>query len=786
MKHTHKFGLIAGLLLLTLNMLWAANFYHDVPSAVYQGENLHIELKDFGYSPTAQPPMLYYRMTGEFDFHALPLKNEGFVYAADIPGKLLHPGRVQYYFAMETTSGSVATLPDGAPYSQLYEVEVIPNNSNRVGRLKKIDINLLAPQENEILNPDEVFISFSVPYSITDPNKLKFRITMDGIDRTEKLVREGHVATYIPNSIRSGYHTVSFKVYNADGILIGQRQVRFRVSDMPSVHQAFSYKGSFFVDNRIQELNATNLNYTRGGVRLNLNYKKFELDTRLLLTTNESRERQPLNIYSMRFKYNFSYRYFLYLWGGDVSPTYDPLTLQGRRIRGGSVGLYTRFFNLDVTKGQSLRAIEGLAPVNPDSSTIPLRRGTFRQNFFSVNPQFNFGSHFSWGLNLLNAKDDPNSIKYGPNPKEYLVVGTTFDLNMHGRRILIHGSAQASIKNEDASHSVDFDTLANSLNLEGSDRSNAKRIVDLLTKPGFITISPGLAPLPSLALQFDTQLNYFNQVLRFSYKRIDANYATPGNPYLLKDLQGFFINDYLRLLNNRMFMNIFFNSYETNRSQGKAKTKNKDFGITLALTTQSNLPSVSLNYINYDRKNNVQPTDSLLFPENNVTQSIGLAGSYNFNFGLIRNTLSLSANHFLRDDKFKTTQNQYNLISVGLRNRFAIPLTSRFAYSTSATDFGTGLAKQSTDIRRYSFGLEYLFRNFVFGSQMKPFLNGSVQKIKNSALGNTYQRQNYTVGISWITSGMGTLNLRYDYISYDFQNARRNDSILSTRYNLFF
>lgn len=786
MKHSHKFSLIAGLFLLTFNALWAANFYHDVPSAVYQGEKLHIELKDFGYSPTTQPPMLYYRMIGEFDFHALPLKSEGFVYAADIPGKLLHPGKVQYYFAMETASGSVSTLPDGAPYSQLYEVEVIPNNGNRVGRLKKIDINLLAPQENEILNPDEVFVSFSVPYSIANPNALKFRIAMDGIDCTDDLVREGHVATYIPNSIRSGYHTVSFKVYNADGILIGQRQVRFRISDMPSVHQAFSYKGSFFVDNRVQQLNSTNLNYTRGGVRLNLNYKKFELDTRLLLTTNESRERQPLDIYSMRFKYNFSYRYFLYLWGGDVSPNYDPLTLQGRRIRGGSIGLYTRFFNLDVTKGKSLRAIEGLPPANPDSSTIPLRRGTFRQNFFSVHPQFNFGSHFSWGLNLLNAKDDPNSINYGPNPKEYLVLGTTFDLNMHGRRIQVHGSAQASIKNEDASHSVDFDTLANSLDLKGADRTTAKRIVDLLTKPGFITISPGLAPLPSLALQFDTQLNYFNQALRLSYKRIDANYATPGNPYLLKDLQGFFINDYLRLLNNRIFMNVFFNSYETNRSHGKAKTKNKDFGITLALTSQSNLPSVSLNYVNYDRRNNVEPTDSLLFPENNVTQSIGLSGSYNFNFGLIRNTLSLSANHFLRDDKFKTTQNQYNLISVGLRNRFSIPLTSRFTYATSATDFGAGLAKQSTDIRRYSFGLEYLFRNFLLGSQMKPFLNGSVQKIKNSALGNTYQRQSYTIGVSLITSRLGTINLRYDYISYDFKDAQRNDSILSTRYNLFF
>ncbi len=785
MKRTVKITLIWIFVLTASQHVKAISFYHDIPSAVYQGENLHIELKAFDLSQMGQPPLLYYRMSGEFDFHALALRNEGFVYSADIPKEVLHPGKVQYYFAMETMPGRVSTLPAGAPYAQLYEVEVIPNKAQNAAVLKKITINVLAPQENETLNPDEVFISFSIPYSVPQPNVLKVRFALDGIDRTDALVREGHVATYIPKSIRSGFHTARFKVYNHDGILIGERQVRFRVSDMPSVHKAFTTKGSFFVDNRVQQFNATNFNYTRGGLRLSMNYKKFELDTRLLLTTNESKDRQPLNTYSLRFKYNFSYRYFLYLWGGDVAPDYDPLVLQGRRIRGGSVGLYTRFFNLDVTKGQSVRGIEGIAPQD-SSGTIPLRRGVYRQNFLSIRPQFNFGSHFSWGFNLVNAKDDPHSIQYGPNPKEYFVLGTTFDLNMHGRRIRLHGSAQASIKNEDASSTVDFDTLANALQLHGSDRDRAKRIVDLLTKPGFISISPGLAPLPSLALQLDAQFNYLNQMLRLSYKRIDAEYATPGNPYLLKDLQGLFVNDYLRLLNNRIFMNVFFNMYETNRSHGKAKTQNKDFGVTLALTPQKNLPSVSLNYVNYDRKNNVPASDSLLFPENNITQSIGLSSSYDFKTGRIRNTLSISANHFLRDDKFKVSQNQYNLISVGLRNVFAFPLTSRFAYATSTTDFGSGLNKQSTDIQRYSFGLEYIFRKFVLGSHLRPFVKGSMQKIKNSTIGSTYQRKNYTVGISWISSKMGTLSLRYDFISYDFETQQRNDSILSTRYNMYF
>lgn len=783
MKNKHFFGLFFTSLLLSMQTLFAGSFYHDVPSAVYQGEKLHIELKSFGADPYYQPPVLYYRMTGEFDFHVLPLKNQGFIYAADIPARQLHPGKVQYYFAMESTPGQVTTLPEGAPYSNLYEVEVIANNGQSQ-HIRKIKVNLLAPQEDETLNPDEVFISLSVPIGIAHPNKLRYRITIDGMDQSSNLIREGHVFTYIPKSIRSGYHAVSFKVYNRDGILIGQRQFRFRVTDMPSTRQAFTYNGSFFVDNRLQTLNRNSLNYTRGGLRLNFNYKKFEFDTRFLLSSNESPQRQPLNIYSAKLKYNFSYRYFLYLWGGDVMPDYDPLILQGRRIRGGSLGLYTRYFNLDVTKGQSVRGIEGLPP--DSSSRRPQRYGTFRQNFFSVRPQFNFGDHFNWGVNLISAKDDPESIEYGTNPKQYLVAGTTINLNFDSRRIVFHGSAQASISNQDISHTIEFDTLASILNLEGNQRTNAKKIVDALTGMGLITISPGLAPLPSLALQFDTQLSYFNQILRLTYKQIDADYQTPGNPYLLKDLKGIFANDYLRLLQNRVFMNLFFNLYQTNLSYGKAATKNKDFGATFALTPKKNLPSITLSYMNYGRKNDVTVTDSLFNPEDNITQSIGLAGSYNFSIGAIRNTISLSANHFLRDDAYKTTGSEYNLLSVGFRNQFQIPLSTRFSYSKSATDFGADVNKRSTDIKNYSFGLEYTVRHFIFKSQLKPFIMGSMQKIKNSTFANEYQRQNLTVGLSLRISKLGNLNVRYDTISYNLENTQRHDTIFSTRYNVFF
>ncbi|HHE55565.1 MAG TPA: hypothetical protein ENL21_07265, partial [Caldithrix abyssi] len=118
----------------------------------------------------------------------------------------------------------------------------------------------------------------------------------------------------------------------------------------------------------------------------------------------------------------------------------------------------------------------------------------------------------------------------------------------------------------------------------------------------------------------------------------------------------------------------------------------------------SNLPSVSLTYINYNRKNDITADDSLYIPEDNATQSIGLSGSYQFNAGVIKNTLSASVNRFLRDDAYKISQSQFNLFSVGLKNQFPNGLVSRFSYAKSASEYGALDVKTTNDITRYAFG----------------------------------------------------------------------------------
>jgi hypothetical protein len=120
-------------------------------------------------------------------------------------------------------------------------------------------------------------------------------------------------------------------------------------------------------------------------------------------------------------------------------------------------------------------------------------------------------------LNLINAKEDPKSIKYGNNPKESLVVGTDLNLNFDQRRILFEAALQASMANNNAAGpEISWDTLT-SVYEDLKDNSAAESMFNLLESTGFLSITPGLSPYPSLGLNLEATFRYFNNDLQVKY-----------------------------------------------------------------------------------------------------------------------------------------------------------------------------------------------------------------------------------------------------------------------------
>lgn len=763
---------------------------HNVPQPVLRGENVRIELHVYDTQTYFRDARLFYRQQGDMDFKSSQLYSQGYLMYAEIPTDKLSSGLMEYYFAFETSTGAVLTLPEYAASTGPYQMEILPEAEPLPESQNTTEILILSPEDNETVSLDELLIAVSIPSENIDIDHSRTRMLIDGVNISSLLTNEGNLYLFTPKTIRTGMHNAEFKIFDTNGNLLGKTEWSFRVSGVSDNYTGFRSATNIFLDNRYQDVSENSRNLFRGGFNFQGTYEDFDFRLYGLASSVDAYDGQPENRLGAHLQYLLSPTSRVYLKGGNFSGHYDPLVYWDRRILGISGGMQFKYFELDITAGQTASAVEG----ERDEAGNILNYGQYKQSFFGLRPIFKFGSHVDWGLHLVNGKDDPNSIKYGANPREALIVGTTLDLNFDNRRTLFIASFNASIANNDAIGEVDFDTLAERYDLEGSERDLAESFVNFMESTGFLTLTQGLSPLPNMAMRFETRLNYFRHNLRITYKNIDPDYTTPGNPYLQKGIAGLFINDNIRLINNQVFLNLYFKSYKDNLSQDVAETSNTDIGATLSYFPFQNLPSITLMYGNQSRKNNVDTTsnstESIYYAEDNSTRRIMLSSSYDFSAAGLENTATFSISNFVRDDAlYETNQSDFTLYSLGIRNRFQFPLTTQLGFTSSSSIFGANINERTTDISKYYLGLDYLFRNVMMNSTLKPFLNITYQSIENNLGASVldYSRTNYSTGLYLRNQRYGNLSLRYDQITYgDRDDIDWNDSILSTRYEINF
>jgi len=754
---------------------------HNTPEPVILGENALFELNNSNAQNNIYEPTLFYRLEGQQNFKSVKMNAQGFIYTAEVPAAQLRAGNIEYYFAYQNAFRQTVFLPSGNPESNPFRVKVLPAKTEEMYGTQELELQLLTPEPGESMSSDDFVIAIGLPLGIAQPEKLTYRLLIDGINVSKMVSVEGNLVMFAPKTIKSGPHNAEFKVLDQGGRIIGKLEWPFRISGLPTNTNALSTRTEVFLDNRVQTISEENQSFFRGGIRLNGNYARFDFGLRALISSEESFDRQPVNQYGVELRYNFTPRTNIYLKGGDYYTNYDPLVFWEKRIRGAGMGLVSPYFNLDVSLGQAARSVEGKA--ENDSVTS---YGTYAQSFLAVRPEFKFGSHVNWGLNLVNAKDDPESIEFGANPKEALVVGTSLNLNFDSRRLQVLSSVQASIANNDAEGTVDFDTLAENFDLSGSEKDMAEMFVNFLESTGFLSISQGLSPIPNLAYNAEVRLNYFNNQVSLAYKNIDADFASPGNPFLLKDIRGLFLSDNIRLLNNQVFLNLYYKNYQDNFSEDKYKSGNSDLGAILSYYPVRTLPSVSLSFGSQSRKNDLKPNsaDSLL-AEDNSLQRIGISTSYDFPLAGLENTATFSVTNLQREDAvYDQNNSSFNVFSVGIRNKFNFPLTTRLSYTQSASVLGEGDGEASSDIQKFFAGAEYQLKNAFLNSDLQPFARFTMQTFSTTLSGD-YQRSNYTAGLQLMNRKYGNLALRFDYISFgDLHDW--SDTIFSTRYDISF
>jgi hypothetical protein len=768
-------------------------FTHNSPSQVLLGDKARIELlATNGNTQAYYNGTLFYRMRGEENFKSIRLRDQGYVLSADIPTKYLRAGKVEYYFAFQSLNGDAAYLPEASPAVN-FQFEIIPAKDAENVQTNLVPVTVLAPEPNESLPSDEFFVALSIPLDVIGTlsiEELEFKLFINGIDVSSALEIDGNLITFEPRGHVSGNRkNIEFRIKDRNGNVIAEKEWSVRVTEIESQKRDFNPRVSMSLDNRYLDIGNTTRNIFRGRGTFYGNYKKLDFLAKVLISSEENATTQAINRYGLELQYNFNPITNMYIKGGDFVANYDPLVFWQKNVRGLGIGMRSKWFNLDVSTGQAYRKV---APqLNPDSTIRSL--GTYNQSILGIRPVFNFGGHIEWGLNLVNGKDDPNSIATTAKAKESVTMGTTLRMNFDRRRFILLASFQSSLTNFDAGGPVvPLDTLVNQYDLSGSEKDMAERFYNIMESTGFLTMTPGVAFMPSLAMQFELKLNYFNNYIQVMYKKIDDSYNSAGNPYLLKDISGLFINDNIRLLSNQIYLNLYLKSFEDNLSKGKYKTNNLDFGASVSYFPFANLPSLTVSYGNYHRNNDVDlvnnPADSIFIVEDNTTNRFGLSSSYNFDISSVTNTITLSASNFTRDDIGNPfNQTTFTIYNIGLRNRFAFPLETNINFSQSANAFGEGAAESTTDIQKIYANVKYDIKGIVGESILSPYVNYIYQSISQGVTSSIadFTRSNMAAGFYFRNPKYGTLTLRYDYIGYNGAGSY-NDSIISTRYEVNF
>jgi hypothetical protein len=279
------------------------------------------------------------------------------------------------------------------------------------------------------------------------------------------------------------------------------------------------------------------------------------------------------------------------------------------------------------------------------------------------------------------------------------------------------------------------------------------------------------------------------------YYLIERNFANPGNPYLLKDVAGLHISDNIRLVDNQVFLTLFYKNYTTDRSLDKEATSNNELGAAVSYYPFTALPSFTISYSSLSRSNTVSKSDSLMYRIDNATHRLSFNTSYKMRLSGTDNTLMLNYTNYGRDDQiYPTSQSDFNLYGIGVRTTFNFPLTTRINYSNSENDIGrdASINQTTTSISTLRAGVDYVTAGFMPDDYFKPFFDYRWQNVKTERNSNgtpsTFEtsRNNYTIGLAYQSRVIGILSLRYDHISYGNEEIDFDDSILSLRYTYSF
>jgi hypothetical protein len=294
-------------------------------------------------------------------------------------------------------------------------------------------------------------------------------------------------------------------------------------------------------------------------------FRAITLDVDALISSDQSHLRQNINHVGLRPSWS---------WGalhmGDFNRDYSPYILQGTRVRGGGIDLFTDRLRFSVQGGRLQRMVSGA-----------LDGQVYRRNMIaaSIGAGREMGSHLNLGM--ITAKDDishENGLivrdtilvdtlhvdlrpQVETRPQENLALGFDGQLVLFERLLTVRGAAAVSLFTRDL--------LADSVELGDG---------DLPGGTGWLAgrQQARLSSSVDYAYEVEGTLALDNLRLRGGYETVGPGYVSLGLPYLINDRRSYHINAVTQLWDGRLALQGQYRNQANNLVSQKLNTVDRN------------------------------------------------------------------------------------------------------------------------------------------------------------------------------------------------------------------
>lgn len=727
--------------------------------------------------------VLFYRAFGQNEYDRQEMEIIGNSARYTIPSDKILPPFIEYAVVIESNGQVIDSYPIGFPNISPIQITIESTSP------KDKEIIILTPDFNESVNIRELFISISLIRASDNVDKAKTRVFLNTTEITDKMLFADDLILFyaenFPNTVRPGNFILRVDLYDKNGNLYHTYSSGFSVFEsgrfafQESIGD-FQYTSRITGETRNENISNVNTLYSRLNVNFNGKYDDWKVNGLMLLTSEERGGIQPQHRFNIGIENSW-----LDLKYGDNFPQFPNMIIDGKRVRGFLGSLKFGFVNLQTVFGEVNRAAEGKLLEVLSSNNVSLSsniieidsakyggpfgrisQGTYSRKLFAIRPYFGTGENFQLGFSYLHSIDDKNSIEFSQRPQENLVVGSDLTIGVDERNVLFQAQSAISVSNTNIAPGsftdAQIDSFVNSGGA-GSSAEDLKKLRDILEK--FITFNQFIKPLnpekfATLSNEASLSLNYFNNFLKITYLYRGNDFQSFGQSFLRTDVKGFNINDRLRLMENKLFLSLGYESLSDNLQKTKLNTtKYQTLNTSISYFPRNYLPNVTVAFSRFANKNDAPdfipgPTPPGSPPSlkvDDITNRILLNLSYDFEYYVKHNTSFTFANSDRKDKGPAQNDGTNNSITFTLNSTWDNNLSSSLSLTHNANKIGVS---------------EFKYTSVYLGGRYRMLQGKLILSSSISPSFGDFERQSFDFSSQYYIMKNFSLALQFRYFRY--------------------